>query len=106
MHTSDDSHDERVGNGRLDMEGLLIESLQLLVVLLLSVHLNLQGIDLKQLCAFLHVIHSIHCEAGLMQLLDDPCQASVVPTVEAQLAKLHRQRWLSNKVYYMYRFVI
>ena len=80
------------------MEGLLIESLQLLVVLLFSVHLNLQGIDLEQLCALLHVVHSIHREAGLMQLLDYPCQTSVVPTVKAQLTKLHRQKGVGGPI--------
>ena len=46
--TSDDSHNEGVGDGRLDVQRLCIESLQFLVVLLLCIHLDLQCIHLQQ----------------------------------------------------------
>ena len=45
--TSDDSHDEGMRDGTLDVQRLCIESLQFLVVLLLRIHLNLQRIHLQ-----------------------------------------------------------
>lgn len=60
-HTSDNSHYERVRNGRFNMKRLFIQSFQFLVVFLRCVHLDLQSIDLQQLRAFLQVILSIIC---------------------------------------------
>jgi metal-dependent hydrolase (beta-lactamase superfamily II) len=42
-----------VRDSRLDVQGLFIQGLQLLVVLLGCVHLDLQSIDLQELGAFL-----------------------------------------------------
>ena len=54
--TSDDSHDMWMWDCTLDLETLLVEELKLLVVLLCSVHLDLQGIYFQQLSALLVVI--------------------------------------------------
>uniref|UniRef100_A0A1I8GPP9 RNA polymerase beta subunit n=1 Tax=Macrostomum lignano TaxID=282301 RepID=A0A1I8GPP9_9PLAT len=45
---ANDAHDERVRDGRLDVQRLVVQVLQLLVVLLQGVHLDLQGEDLQQ----------------------------------------------------------
>ena len=45
----DDAQDERVGDGGLDVEGLVVQRLQLLVILLRGVHLDLQRVHLQQL---------------------------------------------------------
>ena len=44
---------------RLDVEGLIVERLQLLVVLLGSVHLDLQSVNLQQLSAFFEIVFAI-----------------------------------------------
>ena len=44
---------------RLDVEGLVVERLQLLVVLLGSVHLDLQSVNLQQLSPFLEIIFAV-----------------------------------------------
>ena len=44
--TSDDTHNEGVGDGGFDVQRLGVQGLQFLVVLLLCVHLNLKGIHL------------------------------------------------------------
>ncbi len=53
---SDDAHDSGVGNGGLDGQGLVVQLAQLLRVLLLCVHLNLQCVDLQELCSLLQVV--------------------------------------------------
>ena len=45
-YTSDDSHDEWVRDCWLDVKRLLVQGLQFLVILLCSVHLDLQCVDL------------------------------------------------------------
>ena len=52
----DDAHDPGVWDGGLDGQGLVVQLPQLLGVLLLGVHLDLQGIHLQQLRALLQVI--------------------------------------------------
>ena len=52
----DDTHDTRMRDGTLDCESFLVELLQPLGVLLLSVHLYFKGIHLEQLSAFLQVL--------------------------------------------------
>ena len=54
--TSDNAHDEWMRDGRLDVQRLLVQLLQLLVVLLRRVHLDLQRVDLQQLGPLLHVV--------------------------------------------------
>ena len=41
---------------RFDVQGLFVQCLQFLIVLLCCIHLNLQCINLEQLCALLEVI--------------------------------------------------
>ncbi len=53
--TSDDSHDEWMGNGGLDMERLFVQGFELLVVLLCRVHLDFQSVNFQQLGALLQV---------------------------------------------------
>ena len=55
-NTSDHSHDERMRDGRLDVQGLFVQGLLLLVVLLGRVHLNLKGVNLQELSSFLKII--------------------------------------------------
>ena len=43
----DHSQDKGVGNGRLDVKALVVQSLKFLVILLGCVHLDLEGIHLK-----------------------------------------------------------
>lgn len=77
-----------MGNRRLDVQGLFVECLQLLVVLLHGVHLDLQRIDLQQLGAFLQVVLSLFRLTRLMQLLEDLLQFRKVVPVKVQLAEL------------------
>lgn len=65
---TNNSHDTGVRNGRLDRETLLVERLQLLAVLCLCVHLNLERKDLQQMCSLALVIRSIIRLTRRMQL--------------------------------------
>lgn len=53
-------------DGALDVDGLLVERLQRLVVLLLGVHLDLERVDLEQLSALLEVLLTL---LGLNRML-------------------------------------
>ena len=86
--TSDHPHDERVWDGRLDVERLFVQCLQLLVVLLLSVHLYFKCVHLEELRSFLDIVHTVLRLAGLVQLFDDLGQTGVFTLVKAQLTKL------------------
>ena len=77
-------------NSRLDMQGLLIKSLQFLIVLLLGVHLYLEGVDLQQLRPLLHVVLPLLRLAGQVQLLQDTSQTCVVPAIKAELPQLKK----------------
>ena len=60
----DDAHDAWVGDGALDGEGLHVQLLQLLGVLLGTVQLNLQRVHFQQLRALLQVVCAILRLAG------------------------------------------
>ena len=97
--TSDNTHDERVGDGRLDVQGLLVECLELLAVLLLRVHLDLQRVHLQQLSAFLHVVLPLRRLARQVQLLQDASQSAIVPTVETQLPQLQKRTTCKDRAH-------
>lgn len=88
--TSNHSHDERVWYGGLDVQRLFVEGLQFLVILLLRVHLDLQGVHLQQLRPLLDVIDTLLRLTGLVQLFYNPCQAGEVPSIEVEFAQLQR----------------
>jgi hypothetical protein len=89
---------------RLDVQGLLIQGLEFLVVLLGSVHLNLQSIDFQQLRSFLQIILALiclqqaysHCQKHSKHkapffLTDISCYLmllSVAPTIRHQIVRL------------------
>jgi len=85
---ADDSHDQWMWNGRLDVERLFVKGFQLLVILLHRVHLNLKGIDFQELCALLQVVLAIISLAALMQLLEYLLQLGEVAAVEVEFAQL------------------
>ena len=66
------AQDDRMRNGRLDVQRLVVQRLQLFVVFLSGVHLDLQGVNLQQLRPFLQVVLALLRSATRMQLLQDP----------------------------------
>lgn len=79
---SDNAHDLGVGDGRLDAEGALVQAFELLVVLHLGVHLNLEGVDLERVGALAGVIGAVFALAGSLELSDLLGQRGIFLAVE------------------------
>lgn len=84
----DDAHDLGVGHGRAHLEGPLVQDLELLVVLHLGVHLDLEGEDLEEVSALAGVVGAVLTPTGIVELLKLLSNGQVVSAVEQELGKL------------------
>eukprot|EP00050_Salpingoeca_kvevrii_P018754 m.78008 g.78008 ORF g.78008 m.78008 type:complete len:395 (+) comp8152_c2_seq3:2120-3304(+) len=77
-----------MGNGRFDLQGALIDSLEAFCVFLCCVHLNLKRVDLEKLCALLQIFGAVLILAGFAQLLNDAGNTQTFALIQVHLAEL------------------
>mmetsp|Transcript_11885 Transcript_11885/g.30096 ORF Transcript_11885/g.30096 Transcript_11885/m.30096 type:complete len:360 (-) Transcript_11885:417-1496(-) len=84
----DHPEDPRVRNRTLDRQRQVVQLLQLLIVLLLSVHLNFDGVDFEELGALLHVVRAVVPLAAPVELLERARQLQKVLGLKVEAAQL------------------
>lgn len=57
--TSNNAHNQRMRNGRLDVQRLFIKRFEFFVIFLNGIHLNFQRINLQELCTFFQIIFTV-----------------------------------------------